>query len=44
MPRQLSSYPVSAVDVSPMVHQEFHHIGLVAEHGDVQGGVVSNWI
>lgn len=44
MPRQLSPYPVSPVDVGPVVHQELHHIWLVAEHCDVQGGVVGDWI
>lgn len=37
-------YPVSAVDVGAVVHQELHHVRLVAEHRDVQGGVVGDWV
>ena len=44
VPRQPSPYPVSAVDVSPVARQQLHHIRLVAEHRDVQGSVVGDWI
>lgn len=37
-------YPVPPVDVSPMVHQQLHHVRLVSQDGDVQGCVVGNWV
>ena len=38
------SYPVPPVDVSPVAHQQLHHVGLVAQDSDVQGRVVGDWV
>lgn len=35
-------YPVPPVDVSPMAHQQLHHVRLVSQDSDVQGCVVGN--
>lgn len=35
-------YPVSAVDVGTVVHQELQHVRLVAQHRHVQGCVVGD--
>lgn len=37
-------YPVSAVDVGAVLHQEFQHVRLVAQHCHVQGRVVGDWV
>lgn len=35
-------YPVSAVDVGAVVHQELQHVRLIAQHRHVQGRVVGD--
>lgn len=37
-------YPVSAVDVGAVLHQQLHHVRLVAQHRHVQGRVVGDWV
>lgn len=36
------SYPVPPVDVSPMAHQQLHHVRLVSQDSDMQGCVIGN--
>ena len=37
-------YPVPPVNVGPVAHQQLHHVGLVSQDGDVQGGVVGDGV
>lgn len=36
------TYPVPAIDVGPVAYQQFHHVGLVPQDGNVQGRVVGD--
>lgn len=36
------AYPVPAIDVGPVAHQQLHHIRLVSQDRDVQGRVVGD--
>lgn len=43
-PTAPDSYPVPPVDVSPMAHQQFHHVRLVSQDSDMQGCIIGNGV